>query len=197
MTDTSRTVTLDRARAELGAAAALLRRAAPLPPMGVHYAPGQDVRVSLTAEPSVAPNRQQVALRRLARHLGATPRGSGDRTWVQGDLDEVTVFAAAQTPTGGDHTGHGDTAAHADLVEELADWVHAMAVAGADQVDIRQALVPDIHPDHRFRALVHASGKVADRLVVLGASAVGQSSTSALAGTALAPTGHDVVIVRT
>ncbi len=196
-TTTSTTVTSDLVATELSAAADLLRAAAPLPPMMVMYAPRQSWRLMLAPEEAVAASRQQVAVKRLAARMSAdVVRRSGSPPWAHAAWGGVGVFVSAQ-PTSADHVGHGATAEQADLVETLAPWVYEMTQAGAEEIWVHQPHDQGVNPDHRLRVSVHATSEVAEHLVTLDDSFGQRPGTGAWAGSALTPTGHDVVIVRT
>lgn len=194
---TSSPLTSSLVVAELGAAADLLRAAAPLPPMMVMYSPTERWRLTLAPERTVSDARQQVAVKRLASKMGAeVVRLPGSPPWARGTWDGTGVFAPAHQVTG-DHVGHGDTEEHAELLEELAMWVYEMADAGAEAIWIHQPRIEALNPDHRLRASVHAHPELAARLATLDDAHGKHPGEGAWAGSALTPTGHDVVIVRT
>lgn len=139
---------------------------------------------------------QQVAAKRLAARMGADLARLPDSTpWARGTWHGTRVLVTAQR-VAGDHVGHGDTAAHADMLDALTEWVYEMAAAGAQEIWIHQPRITPLHPDHRLRASVHADPELATRLALLSDTPAERPRQGAWAGSALTPTGHDVVIVR-
>lgn len=183
--------------AELGAAAALLRVAAPLPPMMVTYAPRDRWRLMVSPEESVTAARQHVAVKRLAARMHTDiVRRPGVPVWARTTWHGSDLFVSAQR-VAGEHAGHGATEEHADLVEALAAWVCDMVEAGAEEVWVHQPLNQVVNPDHRLRVSVHADAELAARLAALDDAVTQRPEAGPWAGSALTPTGHDVVFVRT
>ncbi|MEU0237735.1 hypothetical protein ABZ234_08585 [Nocardiopsis sp. NPDC006198] len=142
----------------LEAAAAVLRAAAPLPPVSVHYDPDSDFPVQIRPEPTVTSARQDVAVRRLARALGAAPivtdpDGASTEGYWEGTGIAVGRLASDARAT---FSGHGRTGEHADLLHELAPWVAQVLDQGATQVWVGERAPSQAEPVHALTLAVFA-----------------------------------------